>query len=203
MTLQFHSCVVGGAPLSVFARCMAERRVFTWKRVFLGAATLAVASVLFIGYAIFHLVQVVIPHSYAAWETGDLMLTYLETHDGRWPRGWEDLREASATLRQRGRPIYRAFDELPRIVRIDWSVDPQALARLALSNGNYRLKVVTQTNGSRLEANWGQDTEPNAKIQRYLVERYAFNPQGGANGRQPLGSDTNRTPAAAAYRRSP
>jgi hypothetical protein len=29
------------------------------------------------------------------------------------------------------------------------------------------------------------------------------NPQGGANGRQPFGSDTNRTPAAAASRRSP
>ncbi len=29
------------------------------------------------------------------------------------------------------------------------------------------------------------------------------NPQGGANGRQPSGSDTNRTSAAAASRRSP
>ena len=29
------------------------------------------------------------------------------------------------------------------------------------------------------------------------------NPQGGANGRQPFGSETNRTPAAAASRRSP
>ena len=29
------------------------------------------------------------------------------------------------------------------------------------------------------------------------------NPQGGANGRQPFISDTNRTPAAAASRRSP
>jgi hypothetical protein len=29
------------------------------------------------------------------------------------------------------------------------------------------------------------------------------NPQGGANGRQPLSSDTNRAPAAAASRRSP
>ena len=31
----------------------------------------------------------------------------------------------------------------------------------------------------------------------------ASNPQGGANGRQPLSSDPNRTPAAAASRRSP
>jgi hypothetical protein len=74
-------------------------------------------------------------------------------------------------LRQRGRPIYCAFDQLSGIVKIDWSVDPEALARLAVSNANFRLKVVTQTNGSRLEANWGQDTEPNAKIRRYLVER--------------------------------
>jgi hypothetical protein len=183
---------------------MAERRVFTWRRVLLGVGALALASVLFIGYAIFHLVQVVIPHSYAAWETGDLMVTYLETHHGRWPRGWEDLREANAILAQRGRPIYCAFDQLPGIVKIDWSVDSEALARLAASNGNYRLKVVTQTNGSRLEANWGKDTEPNARIQRYLVARYeTSNPQGGANGRQPFHPETNRTSPAAASRRSP
>lgn len=150
---------------------MGKRRVFTVKRVLLAVAALALVTILFIGYSIFRVVQVVIPHSYAAWETGDLMLAYLETHDGRWPRGWEDLREADAILRQRGRPIYCAFDQLPGIVKIDWSVDPEALARLAVSNTNFRLKVVTQTNGSRLEANWGQDTEPNAKIRRYLVER--------------------------------
>jgi hypothetical protein len=31
----------------------------------------------------------------------------------------------------------------------------------------------------------------------------SLNPQGGANGRQPFGSETNQTPAAAASRRSP
>jgi hypothetical protein len=183
---------------------MGKRRVFTLKRVLLGVAALAFVTVLFIGYSIFHMVQVVIPHSYAAWQAGDLMLTYLATHDGRWPHGWEDLREADAILRQRGRPLYCALDQLPRIVKIDWNTDPEALVSLVLSNRNYHLKVVTQTDGSRLEANWGPDTEPNAKIQRYLVERYSTsNPQGRANGRQPLRSDTNQTSAAATSRRSP
>jgi hypothetical protein len=35
------------------------------------------------------------------------------------------------------------------------------------------------------------------------LEIPSANPQGGANGRQPFGSETNRTPAAAASRRSP
>ena len=36
-----------------------------------------------------------------------------------------------------------------------------------------------------------------------VVSKGDPNPQGGANGRQPVGSETNRTPAAAASRRSP
>ena len=117
------------------------------------------------------------------------MVAYLETHDGRWPRGWEDLREANASLMQRqGQPIYYAFDQLPRIVKIDWSVDPEALTSLVLSDANYRLKVVTQTNGSKLEANWGKDTEPNAKIQRYLLKRHSTSnhPAAGKAGLAPL-----------------
>jgi hypothetical protein len=35
------------------------------------------------------------------------------------------------------------------------------------------------------------------------ADEKGHNPQGGANGRQPFNSDTNRTPAAAASRRSP
>jgi hypothetical protein len=38
---------------------------------------------------------------------------------------------------------------------------------------------------------------------RVYNPRQVFNPQGGANGRQPFSSETNRTPAAAASRRSP
>src|ERR1017187_6302866 len=116
---------------------MGKRRVFTVKRVLLAVAALALVTILFIGYSISHVVQVVIPHSYAAWETGDLMVAYLETHDGRWPRGWEDLREADAILRQRGRPLYCAFDRLPGIVKIDWSGDPEVLANRAVANANY------------------------------------------------------------------
>jgi hypothetical protein len=37
----------------------------------------------------------------------------------------------------------------------------------------------------------------------FVLTRNAPNPQGGANGRQPLSSDTNRTSAAAASRRLP
>ena len=40
-------------------------------------------------------------------------------------------------------------------------------------------------------------------VLRIIEESGKPNPQGGANGRQPFGSDTNRTSAAAASRRSP
>ncbi len=183
---------------------MAERRVFTLKRVVPGASALLLAGVLYVGYGILRVVNVTIPHSYAAWETGNLMVEYLKMHDGEWPRGWRDLREADESLRRKGTAIYRESHRLPAIVKIDWEVDPQALASLALSNSDYRLKVVTQADGSKLEANWGADTEPNAKIKRYLIARYsASNAQGAANGRAAASLGSNGTSPGVASRRSP
>jgi hypothetical protein len=39
--------------------------------------------------------------------------------------------------------------------------------------------------------------------ERFDMVSESANPQGGANGRQPFGSETNAAPAAAASRRSP
>ena len=183
---------------------MAERRLLTLKRAILGALALVLAGVLYVGYGILQVVNVTIPHSYAAWETGHLMVEYLKMHDGKWPRGWGDLREADESLRRKGTAVYWELDRLPAIVKIDWDVDPQALASLALSNSDYRLKVVTQADGSRLEANWGEDTEPNAKIKQYLVAVYsASNSQSVANGGAAASLRSRSTSPRAASRRSP
>ena len=56
------------------------------------------------------------------------------------------------------------------------------------------LSLYSSLGFSAVEAESSQDV---------LFMRRAANPQGGANGRQPFGSETNRASAAAASRRSP
>lgn len=146
------------------------------RRVFQSLLAMFFALVVYIvvnaGYRVYQLVNVGIPHSYAAWVTGDLLVEYMETHDGKWPHGWEDLREATNSLRT---PMYWNFTNLPGIVKVDWNVRPEALAKAALADGPASVKVVTQLDGSRLEAKWGEDTEPNQKVGRYLIKRFSTN----------------------------
>jgi hypothetical protein len=33
-----------------------------------------------------------IDDAYALWGAGEMVVRYMEEHDGRWPRGWGDLK---------------------------------------------------------------------------------------------------------------
>lgn len=151
---------------------MPRRKAITWKKVLGLLLAVVGTSAVFGGYSIYRMVAVVVPHSYAAWMTGDLLVEFMETHNDHWPRGWEDLAKARDSLVQKGRNIYYDFDKLPIIVKIDWNAEPAALTKAALA-GESELRVVTQLDGSRLESKWGSDTEPNRKVGRYLIQRRA------------------------------
>ena len=60
-----------------------------------------------------------------------------------------------------------------------------------------------QEKGKRQHVSISGDFMHNAKDIKVIIASGQANPQGGANGRQPVGSETNRTSAAAASRRSP
>ena len=125
------------------------------------------------GFQVYHLVYVEIPHSYAAWTTGDLIVEYLETHNDNWPHSWIDLKEAKESLMKKGRSIYWDFNQLPNIVKIDWNVNSEAIANEALTGNESQIFVVTQLDGSKLETRWGFDTDPNRKIARYFIKEYS------------------------------
>ena len=60
--------------------------------------------------------------AYALWGAGDMVVEYMEDHDGRWPKGWDDLRpyfDAGG-----GRVGGWSFDEYQRHVTIRWDVSP-------------------------------------------------------------------------------
>src|SRR5262245_45848750 len=138
-------------------------RVRIWKRLLLATAIGLIA--LAIGLSVFNTWRL-LPQSYAAWTTGNLMVEYLQTHTNKWPHGWEDLRSATNSLLLKGMPVYMSLDRLPHFVTIDWQVDVAHLQQVTRGDSNATAQVVTRLDGSRLRAIWGSDTEPNGKIMR-------------------------------------
>jgi hypothetical protein len=131
------------------------------KKIFRVALCSLAIGLLWFGYSLFHLVHTVIPHSYVAWSSGNLLVEYMETHDRKWPHNWNDLREVEKTKKT---IIFYPVDILEKNAKIDWSFDP------ATWKGD-PIWIVTQLDGSRLEARWGPDTEPNRKVQDYLLSK--------------------------------
>lgn len=122
-------------------------------------------------YQAYQLAYVLIPNSYAAWATGDLIVEYVDTHEGKWPSGWDDLRAAKQSLERRSQPVYWDFEKLPRMVKVDWTANPAILSKLQAHSNEVPFQVVTKLDGSKVDARWGEDTEPNRKIYLYLKRR--------------------------------
>jgi hypothetical protein len=113
-----------------------------------------------------------IPDAYAAWDTGTLLVEYLETHDNQWPRSWEELLAATETLKQNGKHLRGAngeggfiYGDLRSRVAIDWNADPQVIA--AFDGTTDKLRVVTRADGTDFPVVWS-GAEPNGMIWRYL-----------------------------------
>jgi hypothetical protein len=143
-----------------------RRHISVWKRLLLVFAVLFVAVVAMVGYDIYQLVHYKIPESYDAWTTGSLIVGYLEAHTNKWPTSWDYLQ--SATNFNRPMSVFVPIDRLRQSVKIDWQVDVRHLQQVARSEPNATIHVVTRLDGSPLQAVWGPDTEPNAKIMSYL-----------------------------------
>jgi hypothetical protein len=145
----------------------------TWKKVVLSVVGVLVLAVVYSAWHLYHTIHVIIPNSYAAWTTGELIVEYLETHNDKWPKGWDDLREAKASKEARGEPIYWNFDELPKMVRIDWQADVKQLANALARGRDAPFRVVTKLDGSDVDACWGKDIEPNRRICEYFKTKRA------------------------------
>ena len=143
-----------------------RRHISVWKRLLLVFAVVFVAVVAIVGYDLYRLVHYKIPESYDAWTTGSLIVGYLEAHTNQWPTSWDDLQ--AATNFNQPMSVFVPIDRLRQSVKIDWQVDVKHLQELVRSNPNATIRVVTRLDGLPLQAVWGPDTEPNAKIMSYL-----------------------------------
>ncbi len=128
----------------------------------IGIAVLAL--VLWTGYSAFRSWRL-LPEAYAAWDTGTLLVEYLDAHDNQWPTSWDDLLTILETPRGREIPLYGASAgdmEYARSLRdkvaVDWDFDPTHMAEAS---------PVTRPDGSAFPVLW-QGADPNEVVREYL-----------------------------------
>jgi hypothetical protein len=111
-----------------------------------------------------------LPEAYAAWTTADLVIDHMETHDGAWPEGWEDLFHA-ADIRKANAVILRwEVEELPSLVAVDWNADSAALVEASTVGDDPPFLVITRLDGTEFQVVW-EGAEPNQMILDYLRAR--------------------------------
>lgn len=142
-----------------------------WKVVIAAVILVPLGVAAYFGYGFFYTLRH-IPEAYAAWDTGTLLVEYMESHDGRWPSSWDDLlsvvRSASADqVKLRGPGTNQAdvaFSLAKRVV-VDWTFDPF---------GSRNQIPVTRLDGTKFPVLW-QGADPNEMVRTYLADRRATN----------------------------
>jgi len=96
-----------------------------------------------------------------------MVVKYMERNEGRWPNDWDDLKEPyELGVAQVGRPW--TFDELRSRVDVDFSADPNELAKARLHNGRVPFRVISLRSGYY---HYWEGSEPNVRIWEYLQKR--------------------------------
>jgi len=103
-----------------------------------------------------------IDDAYAEWGAADMVIGYMEAHDGKWPRSWEELRPAFDA--GGGRVGGWSFEEYRSRIKIDFTADPTELRRQALSADDPTFDVV----GSTLNSGTHFEDDPNWILYRYF-----------------------------------
>ncbi len=104
---------------------------------------------------------------YGQWWVADMIVDYMERHDGAWPRQWDDLEEAyEICVARKGKAF--EFRELQSLVVVDFAADPKELAKAIDRGEEPPFRVIYLANGKT--HHW-RGKEPNTVIWRYLQER--------------------------------
>jgi hypothetical protein len=125
------------------------------------------AILLALGWFTYSLVDTLrkVPEAYAAWDTGVLIVAYLEQHDNKWPQSWDELLSVTENgVRTRGDYGENGINGmLSDHVSIEWDFDPTSIVDTEWAEAQVR--VVTRADGKDISVMWA---DPNLMIWRYL-----------------------------------
>ena len=118
--------------------------------------------------------------AYAVWWTADLVIEYMESHQGTWPRNWEELRpltEPTSRVTESKEPDGRVIvefrptpsvDELRHLVEVDWDADVDQLIAEGRQGKSPPFRVIYLRDGRTTHY---EGREPNQMILDYLEAR--------------------------------
>lgn len=125
------------------------------------------AALVFVGYMVYQYLYTFnhLSEAYAAWDTGTLLIEYMDTNEGNWPTSWEDLvglirEDEDHRVMLRGA---RAGDVayvvgLRDVVSIQWSVVPSA---------DEDFSPVSRIDGTDFPVLW-EGADPNEMVREYM-----------------------------------
>jgi hypothetical protein len=98
-----------------------------------------------------------VKNSHAAHATVEMIIAYMEANDGRWPKGWEDLRQVYDGP-------HEYFAEVPERIEVDWTADPVVLRDAQPKTKGPPFRVIWYKDGSSVHP---VDDDPNQVIFDY------------------------------------
>jgi hypothetical protein len=120
---------------------------------------------------------------YAGLQAKDMLIRFMARNDGRWPKGWEDLREAYDVVAGEGEN-YCAFDDVQERVLIDFDLTPNRVKELAQRHMDDRPAFLLLRSGR--DAVW-YGVDLNEQIAKYLRVHLEPNARNTETGEPTLG----------------
>ncbi len=134
------------------------RRFWTILLVFV---TLMVIALIGVGLSLF--LSFDESDGYAQWAAADMVIEYMETHDGRWPPNWEALRSNFESGKGWLAHVGGTFEQFQKRIYIDFNAKPEELRRQSLASDNVQFDVIHGGWGS---VQFGEG--PNAALRMYF-----------------------------------
>jgi hypothetical protein len=125
------------------------------------AAAGVVAVVLVVSLVLRHVSRVV-DTAYSVSNVGEMVVVHLDTHDGQWPKNWEDLREAAKLWLDREVVDIGPWRDQ---IEVDFSADPRQLSATPFDPATQErpFQVIWPRRSS-----WAWLDEPNVMVWKYL-----------------------------------
>jgi hypothetical protein len=127
----------------------------------------AIFAVLCLGLRFVHQTLEVPRDAYAMWDGALLVIDHIDSHNGHWPTGWEDIESAlrKGNVRTFGP---ESMEELKERLIIDFDVDPVKFAAASPNSPEGLPKVIRLRNGRNT---YWEHAEPNALVHDHLNQK--------------------------------
>lgn len=134
------------------------------KKVAFIAALLSIGIVIGVTFLVGEIRKTVRDAYACEWVAGEI-IAHMESHEGAWPRSWDDLRPIHDRYVSEGKCPWE-FEMLQDRVAVNWEADPKRLTSTPEGSNSPPFHVISLKNGK--QTHW-RNMEPNGMIHKWLI----------------------------------